>query len=111
MGDPSEVGFRGTEIEPRGAESVQEQPFLLGAGESPILIQQQLRRHRGIGCEEFRKGGGGLVDPAEERVAEGQQDLRPPAASTPGNARGVSNTIQETPGEDTSTEARRVGKK
>src|SRR3546814_6820144 len=47
IGDPSEVGFRGTEIEPRGAESVQEQPFLLGAGESPILIQQQLRRHRG----------------------------------------------------------------
>src|SRR3546814_15346466 len=83
-----------------GAEAVQEQPFLLGAGESPILIQQQLRRHRGIGCEEFRTGGGGLVDPAEERVAEGQQDLRAPAARTPGNARDDRDNILETAGEE-----------
>src|SRR3546814_14735209 len=60
----------------------------------------QLRRHRGIGCEEFRTGGGGLVDPAEERVAEGQQDLRAPAARTPGNARDDRDNILETAGEE-----------
>src|SRR3546814_12757533 len=110
MGDPSEVGFRGTEIEPRSAESVQEQPFLLGAGESPILIQQQLRRPRGIGCEEFRPGGGGLVDPAEERVAAGQQDLRAPAARTPGNARDDRDNLLETAGEDTKRQGSREAK-